>query len=217
MDPTSLLHTHRKILLDTLQNRSGQTHPTTTTDPAPPAYTPTPSLPHPFPTSAILAFNNHNNALNGSYTNDDDDNDDDDLPPPPPITIKIDTTTKIVGHGNVLAYSPTETATRVAAMLVAALRQAKVLEGGAMRPVEINVGAGVSVVGCRNVVGATGVRGLGKGPEKEKEGTETCGGGASGRKRGAEEVSGFFRWWIRGMSLLMRWCRSWWRCRRVRR
>lgn len=82
-------------------------------------------------------------------------------------------------------------------MLVAALRQAKVLEGGEPRPVEISVGAGVSVVGCRNVLGATGVRGPGKGVENEaggepkgqKEGAESGGGDGGGRKRSAEEVS----------------------------
>lgn len=57
-----------------------------------------------------------------------------------------------------------------------------------MRPVEISVGAGVSVVGCRNVVGVVGMRGMGvgvgvgrgEGKAKAKE----------GRKREASEVSG---------------------------
>ena len=205
MDPDSLLHAHRKTPLDSLliPNRTTQTSP-----PPPPAYTPIapPTNPHQLllpitlpitlPTSTLLALPH--------TTNDDDD----DLPPP--ITIKIDATLKIVGHGNVLAYSPTETATRAAALLATALRQARALEavgGGEARPVEISVGAGVSVVGCRNVVGAVGVRGNGvgkgveKGVEKGAEGKEEEGkgkeerkeegvGSGAGRKREAEEVSG---------------------------
>lgn len=131
-------------------------------------------------------------------TGEDDDDDYAVLPPPPPINIKIDATTKIVGHGNVLACSPAETATRVAGMLVAALRQAKVLGGGdegmgRMRPVEISVSAGVNVVGCRNVVGAAGVKAKPKLVEEGKEGGIE--GMEGGRKRKAEAVSDIVDGW----------------------
>ena len=99
-----------------------------------------------------------------------------------------------------LAYSPTESATGVAGVLVAALRGAGMLEGqgGRVGRVEISVGAGVSVVGCRNAVGGRaavgGVVGRGKamGVEKGEVGKrdgDGDGDGDGGRKRGADGVS----------------------------
>ncbi|KAI9875749.1 MAG: hypothetical protein M1830_008026 [Pleopsidium flavum] len=176
--PDTILHAHRKILVETL---NAPTQTPTSHLPPPPAYTPSSSAPHPLSSETLI-------ALTDLPPSSDDD--EDDYPPlPPPINIKIDAGMKIVGHGNVLVSSPTEMATRLAGMVVGALRGAKVLDcdGGArMRAVEISVSGGVSVVGCRNVVGAAGVRAKGKGGEEGKEGAGEEGEGEGGRKRKAE-------------------------------
>ncbi|KAI9774460.1 MAG: hypothetical protein M1835_006032 [Candelina submexicana] len=168
MIPTdSFLHAHRKILSDTLSNTTAPTPPSS--EAPPPAYTP------PQPTNASLPTSTTFDP--SSLYTDDDDDDDINLAPRAPITIKVNASTKIVGPGNYLASSSADTqmgGARMVAGILAALKQSGVIgTEGRARPVEISLNCGVSVAGCRNVVGG-----------KVKEEREIV---KTGMKRKAEE------------------------------
>ncbi|KZF26340.1 hypothetical protein L228DRAFT_279556 [Xylona heveae TC161] len=89
------------------------------------------------------------------------DSDDSQVDMAAPITLKIDMSTRIMGHGNLIAVpnvDPQTTSTRVAAGMLAALRQMSALsafetEDGRSRPVEISILSGINVTGSNNVFG----------------------------------------------------------------
>ncbi|KAI9722244.1 MAG: hypothetical protein M1812_001716 [Candelaria pacifica] len=193
MIPTdSFLHAHRKILSETLSTTTTTpTSPPTTTSspqsqPPPPAYTPTTQLPTPTnqnqPTTTTLPT---------TLTYDPYSSEDFPSPSPPPITIKIDASTKIVGHGNYISSSIVDSqyvkSEKIVAGILERLKESGVFfacdgdgdgegEGmGSGREVDVSLNCGVSVVGCRNVVGGAGLMG------KKEE---------MGRKRKVEDDDG---------------------------
>lgn len=140
--------------------------------PPPPAYTAIiPGTTIPITEEALAA-----------YADYDDEEDVEQQSAPAPITINIDASLKIEGHGNTVVVpsgmaSPTSPTTptgtqatsqqaqalradRITTTVLAALKASGVLDtqnGAGQRPVEISVNAGIVVKGSKNVICAGGV------------------------------------------------------------
>ncbi len=109
----------------------------------------------------------------------------DESPPQLPMTISIDATTRIMGHGNTIHLPSAE---RIAGLMTVAMKGTGVNESD--RKIEVKVAAGVEIRGCKNVVLSVGKQG----PAGGKEGSnrmDSSGQGEgeeAGRKRRAGSV-----------------------------
>ncbi|THX09176.1 hypothetical protein D6D13_06301 [Aureobasidium pullulans] len=131
----SFMHSCQKILLERAAAASGQQHPQDITD-LPPAYT-------------------AQDTLSDSEDEDDDDED------PSPITLVLNTDTQVQGIGNMIATPPLADATRLSALLLAAVQSLNAAKTAATKPgsqtpvlqVNLTINCGITVTGNNNVVG----------------------------------------------------------------
>ncbi|THY19305.1 hypothetical protein D6D00_07764 [Aureobasidium pullulans] len=136
----SFMHSCQKILLERAAAANGQQHPQDITD-LPPAYT-------------------AQDTLSDSEDEDDDDEDDDDEDPSP-ITLVLNTDTQVQGIGNMIAAQPLADATRLSALLLAAVQSLNAAKTAATKPgsqtpvlqVNLTINCGITVTGNNNVVG----------------------------------------------------------------
>ncbi|THX94071.1 hypothetical protein D6C98_08258 [Aureobasidium pullulans] len=131
----SFMHSCQKILLERAAAANGQQHPQDITD-LPPAYT-------------------AQDTLSDSEDEDDDDED------PSPITLVLNTDTQVHGTGNMIATPPLADATRLSALLLAAVQSLSAAKTAATKPgsktpilqVNLTINCGITVTGNNNVVG----------------------------------------------------------------
>jgi hypothetical protein len=133
----SLMHSCHKIMLERASAEDGEHHPQQLSDIPPPAYTAEDNL--------------------SDSENEDEDED------PSPVTLVLNADTKVHGTGNMIATPPLADATRLSALLLAAvqsLNAAKTnaieFEFGSSSPVlqvNLTINCGITVIGDKNVIG----------------------------------------------------------------
>ncbi|KAI5205343.1 hypothetical protein E4T39_03015 [Aureobasidium subglaciale] len=131
----SLMHSCHKIMLERASAGDGEHHPQQIFDHPPPSYS---------------AEDN----LSDSEGEDDDED-------PSPITLVLNTDTKVQGAGNMIASPPLADATRLSALLLAAVQslnaaKPSAAQSGSPTPtlqVNLTINCGITVIGDRNVIG----------------------------------------------------------------
>jgi hypothetical protein len=131
----SLMRSCHKIMLERASTEDGEHHPQELSDIPPPAYTAEDNFPD----------------------SEDEDEDED----PSPVTLVLNADTKVHGTGNMIATPPLADATRLSALLLAAvqsLNAAKIIatECGSPTPVlqvNLTINCGITVIGDKNVIG----------------------------------------------------------------
>ncbi|THX26746.1 hypothetical protein D6D12_05997 [Aureobasidium pullulans] len=131
----SFMHSCQKILLERAAAANGQQHPQDITD-LPPAYT-------------------AEDTLTDSEDEDEEDED------PSPITLVLNTSSQVHGTGNMIATPPLADATRLSALLLAAVQSLSAAKTAATKPgsktpilqVNLTINCGITVTGNNNVVG----------------------------------------------------------------
>jgi hypothetical protein len=129
----SLMHSCQKIMLERATGEEGEHHPQELSDIPPPAYTAEDNL------------------------SDSEDEDED----PSPISLVLNADTKVHGTGNMIATPPLADATRLSALLLAAVQslnaaRANATASGSPTPVlqvNLTINCGITVIGDKNVIG----------------------------------------------------------------
>ncbi|KAI4842023.1 hypothetical protein E4T44_07557 [Aureobasidium sp. EXF-8845] len=129
----SLMHSCHKIMLQRASTEEGEHHPQELSDIPPPAYTAEDNL------------------------SDSEDEDED----PSPVTLVLNADTKVHGTGNMIATPPLADATRLSALLLAAVQSLNAANtsataSGSSTPVlqvNLTINCGITVIGDKNVIG----------------------------------------------------------------
>jgi hypothetical protein len=133
----SLMHSCHKIMLERASTEDGEHYPQELPDIPPPAYTAEDNFP------------------------DSEDEDEDEDEDPSPIALILNADTKVHGTGNIIATLPLADATRLSALLLAAVQslnaaRTNATESGSSTPVlqvNLTINCGVTVIGDKNVIG----------------------------------------------------------------
>jgi hypothetical protein len=131
----SLVHSCHKIMLERASAEDGEHHPQQLSDLPPPAYT-----------------------AEDNLTDSEDGDEDED---PSPVTLVLNADTKVHGTGNMIATPPLADATRLSALLLAAVQSLNAAktsgaESGSTIPmlqVNLTINCGITVIGDKNVIG----------------------------------------------------------------
>ncbi|KAI5206578.1 hypothetical protein AUEXF2481DRAFT_8635 [Aureobasidium subglaciale EXF-2481] len=131
----SLMHSCHKIMLERASTEDGEHHAQDISDHPPPAY-----------------------SAEDSLTDSEDEDEDED---PSPITLVLNTDTKVQGTGNMIASPPLADATRLSALLLAAVQSLNAAKTSATQSdsptptlhVNLTINCGITVIGDRNIIG----------------------------------------------------------------
>jgi len=129
------MHSCHKIMLERASAEDSEHHPQSLSDNPPPAYTA------------------EDNLIDSEDEHEDED--------PSPVTLVLNADTKVHGTGNMIATTPLSDATRLSALLLAAVQslngaKTSAIESGSATPilqVNLTINCGVTVIGDKNVVG----------------------------------------------------------------
>jgi hypothetical protein len=129
----SLMHSCHKIMLERASAEDDEHHPQQLSDIPPPAYTAEDNL------------------------SDREDEDED----PSPVTLILNADTKVHGTGNMIATPPLADASRLSALLLAAVQslnaaKTNAIESGSstsVLQVNLTINCGITVIGDKNVIG----------------------------------------------------------------
>ena len=132
----SLMHSCQKIMRERVAAGTNEQHPQDITDLPPPAYT-----------------------AEDTLTDSEDENEEDE--DPSPITLVLDASSQVHGTGNMIATPPLADATRLSALLLAAVQSLSAAKTAATKPgsqtpilqVNLTINCGITVTGNNNVVG----------------------------------------------------------------
>ncbi|KAI4715964.1 hypothetical protein E4T48_07841 [Aureobasidium sp. EXF-10727] len=131
----SLMHSSHKIMLERASAEDGEHHPQQLSDIPPPAY-----------------------SAEDNLTDSENEDEDED---PSPVTLILNADTKVHGTGNMIAAPPLADATRLSALLLAAVQSLNAAktsapETGSAPPVlqvNLTINCGITVTGDKNVIG----------------------------------------------------------------